>query len=220
MEDDNAVSPDTYEILASADWETLGKSMLARSIWRGGTRYRITRETVFARGYSIDDVVSYIIQSVFEGRRRWNPREKDLEEWLLSQVDSVMDWWLKLRENKNLVLEEFENTEQKEDFEAKIIQSTEQETVLLYGPPNPETLLVKDIDDEESKELYNALFDDASDEPELQEVILAMMDIDDDPKPSEIAAKLGVSAEDIYNRKKRLKRRLDKVMAALRKSLP
>jgi len=219
MEVDRVVSPETYEILVSAEWETLGKSMLARAIWRGGTRYRITRETVFAKGYSIDDVVSHIIQSVFEGRRRWIPQEKDLEEWLLSQVDSVMDWWLNLRENKNLVLEEFENTEQKEDHKSKITQSTELETVLLYGSPNPEALVLKDIDDEESKELYNALFDDTSDEPELQEVILAMMDIDD-LKPSEIAEKLGVSAEDIYNRKKRLKRRLDKIVAALRKSTP
>jgi len=218
MEDDNAVSPEIYEILASADWETLGKKMLARAVWRGTTRYRITSKTIFARGYSIEDVVSRIIQSVFEGWRKWDPSEKDLEDWLLSQVDSVIDWWLKLRENKNVAYEEFENTEQKEDHQASIIRSTELETVLQYGPPDPETLVVKDIDEEEAKELYNTLFDDTSDEPELQEVILAMMEIDD-PKPSDVAEKLGVPVEDIYNRKKRLKRRLDNVMAALRKSI-
>ena len=219
MEDNSAVSSEIYEILASADWETLGKNMLARAIWRGSTRYRITPTTIFARGCSVEDVISHIIQSVFEGSRKWNPHDKDLEEWLLSQVDSVMDWWLNLRENKNLAYEEFESTERKEDRGTKFVQSTELEIVLRYGPPDLEMLVVKDMDEEEAKELYNALFDDAADEPELQEIILAMMDMDD-PKPSDVAEKLDIPVEDIYNRKKRLKRRLDKVMAALRKSLP
>lgn len=220
MDDDNVtVSPEIYEILVSADWATLGKKMLAHAIWRGSTRYRIAPATIFARGYSIDDVISHIIQSVLEGTRRWNPDEKSLEDWLLSQVDSVMDWWLNLRENKNVVYEEIENTEQKEDHQINLIHSIEIETVLKHGPPDPETLLVKNIDETEGKEVYNALFDDTSDNPELQEVILAMMEVDD-PKPSEIAVKLGTTAEDIYNRKKRLKRHLEKIMAAPRKSLP
>lgn len=219
MEDNSAVSSEIYEILASADWETLGKNMLARAIWRGSTRYRITPTTLFARGCSIDDVISHIIQSVFEGSRKWDPRQKDLEEWLLSQVDSVMDWWLKLRENKNLVYEEFESIERKEDGDTGFAQSSELEVVLRYGLPDPETLVVKDIDEEEANELYNALFDDTSDDPELQEVILAIMDIDN-PKPSDVAEKLGIPVEDVYNRKKRLKRRLDKVTATFRKSLP
>ena len=68
-EDNDIVSPEIYEILESADWETLGKKMLAYAIWRGSTRYRITPTTIFARGYSIDDVMSHIIQSAFEGKR-------------------------------------------------------------------------------------------------------------------------------------------------------
>ena len=213
------VSPEIYEILESADWETLGKKMLAYAVWRGSTRYRITPATIFAGGYSIDDVISYIIQSAFEGKRKWSPNEKSLEDWLLSQVDSVMDWWLNLRENKDLLYDTLDNTEQKEDHQTNLIQSIELETVLKYGPPDPETLLIKDIDEMEAKELYNALFDDTLDEPELQNMILAMMDIDD-PKPSEVAEILGTTPEDIYNRKKRLKRHIDKIMAALRKSLP
>lgn len=218
-EDNDIVSPEIYEILESADWETLGKKMLAHAIWRGSTRYRITPTTIFARGYSIDDVISHIIQSAFEGKRKWSPEEKSLEDWLLSHVDSVMDWWLNLRENKDLVYDALENTEQNEDHQTNLIQSIELETVLKYGPPDPETLMVKNIEEMEAKELYNALFDDTLDEPELQNMILAMMDIDD-PKPSEIAEVLDTTAEDIYNRKKRLKRHLDKIMAALRKSLP
>jgi RNA polymerase sigma factor (sigma-70 family) len=217
MEDYTAVSQETYELLVSADWETLGKKMLARAIWRGGARYHINCETVFAGGYSIEDVVSHIIKSVFEGGRHWDPNEKSLDEWLLSQVDSVMDWWLNLKENKNIVFEEFENTEQDEYREATKILSTEWETVLTYGLPDPETLAINKIDDEESKTLFHALFDDTSDDPELQEMILVMMEVDE-AKPAEIADKLGVSVEDIYNRKKRLKRRLDKIMAAQGKS--
>lgn len=219
MEDNSAVPSEIYEILATADWETLGKKMLARAIWRGSQRYRITNTTIFARGCSIEDVISYIIQSAFEGNRKWDPQEKDLEDWLLSQVDSVMDWWLKLRENRNLVYEEFESAGRKEDHENKFVQSSELEIVLRYGPPSPETLIIKDMDEEEAKELYNALFDDAADDPELQEILLVMIDMDN-PTPRDIAEKLGIPVEDVYNRKKRLKRRLDKVMTALRKSIP
>lgn len=218
-EDNDIVSPEIYEILESVDWETLGKKMLAHAIWRGSTRYRITPTTIFARGYSIDDVISHIIQSAFEGKRKWSPEEKSLDDWLLSQVDSVMDWWLNLRENKDLVYDTLENTEQSDDHQANLLQSIELETVLKYGPPDLETLIVKNIDEMEARELYNVLYDDTSDEPELQNMILAMMDIDNS-KPSEIAEKLGIAAEDIYNRKKRLKRRLDKIMAALGKSIP
>ncbi len=166
----------------------------------------------------MEDVISHIIQSIFEGRRKWDPDEKSLEEWLLNQVDSVMDWWLKLRENKDLAFEEFEITERKENRDANLVRSTELEIVLQYGPPDPETLIAKDIDEEEAKEIYNALFDATADEPELQEIILAMMDMDN-PKPSDVAEKLGVAVEDVYNCKKRLKRRLDSVMAARGKSI-
>lgn len=219
MKDDIVVSSEIYEILTSADWETLGKKMLARATWRGSTHYRITCTTIFARGYSIEDVVSQIIQSVFEGRRKWNPDEISLEDWLLNQIDSVMDWWLKLVENKDLLYEEFENAEQKDDHETNNTKSIELETVLQYGPPDPETILIKTLDEDQAKELYNALFDNTSDDPELQDVILAMIDADDS-KPSNIAKQLGVPVEEIYNRKKRLKRRLDEVLTSLRKSLP
>jgi DNA-directed RNA polymerase specialized sigma24 family protein len=219
MEEDNRVSPEIYELLESADWESLGKKMLARAIWRGSTRYRVTSTTVFARGYSVEDVVSYIIQSVFDGGRKWDPNENTLEDWLLDQVDSVMDWWLKLRENRNLPFEELENAERVEFADAKRIQLTELDAVLKYGPPSPEIILIDQIDEQEAKELFEAVFDDTSDDPELQEMILAMIDIDD-PKPRVIAEVLGVPVEDIYNRKKRLKHHLDKVISIRRKSLP
>jgi hypothetical protein len=216
MEKGTDISPEIYNILSTADWESLGKKMLARAIWRGSTRYRITSSTIFARGYSIEDVVSYIIQCAFddnESKRKWNPNVCDLEEWLLNQVDSVMDWWLKLIENKNQTFEEFENVEQNENEEPGNTLLTELKIVLQYGSPDPETIVIKDFEEEEAKVLFNALFDELSGEPDLQEVILSMMDVDD-PKPREIAEKLDIPVEEIYNRNKRLKRHLDKLMMA------
>jgi len=219
MEEDNQISPEIYGLLESADWDSLGKKMLARAIWRGSARYRITSTTIFARGLSVDDAVSYIIQSVFEGGRQWDPNESILEDWLLDQVDSVMDWWLKLRENRDLAFEELENVEQEDTHNTKRVQSVEMEAVLKYGPPSPEKILIDKIDEQEAKDLYEALYNDTSADPELQEMILAMMDIDD-PTPRVVAEALGIPVEDIYNRRKRLKRHLDKVTAVYRKSLP
>jgi hypothetical protein len=224
MEENVTVSLEIYELLASADWETLGKKMLARAIWRGSTRYRITSATIFARGLSIEDVIPYIIRSAFDGTREWRPDDISLEDWLMNQVDSVMDWWLKLRENRNIAYEELENSQEKGDHEITHIKSTELETVLRYGLPSPEAIIIKKVDEEAAKEIYNALFDETSDVPELQEVILANMELLDSMdvdkiKPSDIAEKLGVSSEEIYNRNKRLKRRLDKVLTALGKGI-
>jgi len=216
--EDNAVSPEIYELLASADWEDLGKKMLGRAIWRGSTRYRITKMTIFARGCSIEDVVSHIIESAFDGRRKWDPTKKDLENWLLNHVDSVMDWWLKLRENRDLAYDEFESIEQSTDDGATQVQSIELEAVLRYGPLDPATITENINDEDQAKELYNTLFDSTADDPELQDVILVMIDMNTDfPKPADIAEKLGVSVDEIYNRKKRLKRCLDKVVASLEK---
>ena len=224
MKENIAVSSKIYMVLASADWEELGKKMLKRAIWRGATRYRITSTTIFARGYSLEDVISYIIQSVFDGTSQWNPDEINLEDWLMNQVDSVIDWWLKLKENHNIPHEELENSNNEEDHELNKIKETELEIVLKYGVPTPEKTIVTREDDAEAKEIYNALFDATSDEPELQELLIANMELSDvmeigQIKPSDLAEKLGVTSGEIYNRNKRLKRRLDKVLTALGKGI-
>ena len=224
MKENIAVSSKIYMVLASADWGELGKKMLKRAIWRGSTRYRITSTTIFARGYSLEDVISYIIQSVFDGTRQWNPDEINLEDWLMNQVDSVIDWWLKLKENHNIPHEELENSNNEEDHKLNKIKETELEIVLKYGVPTPEKTIVTREDDAEAKEIYNALFDATSDEPELQELLIANMELSDvmeigQIKPSDLAEKLGVTSGEIYNRNKRLKRRLDKVLTALGKGI-
>jgi hypothetical protein len=211
MEEGHPISLELYALLESADWESLGKKMLARAIWRGLGRYRITSSTVFARGLSVEDAVSYIIQSVFDGTRVWDPTKIILEDWLLNQVDSVIDWWLKLRENKNLTLEEVENASQENIQDPKGIQSIELEAVLKFGSPTPEQVLIDKMDEEEAKEFYESLYEDTSDDPDLQELIIALLDIDD-PTPRVIAEALGVPVEDIYNRKKRLQRRIEKMI--------
>jgi DNA-directed RNA polymerase specialized sigma24 family protein len=212
MEEEHQISPEQYALLESADWDSLGKNMLARAIWRGSSRYRVTSTTVFARGLSVEDAVSYIIQSVFEGTRKWDPNEIPLEDWLLNQVDSVMDWWLKLRENRDVAFEELENVAQEDVHDPKSIQKIELEAVLKFGPPSPEKILIEETDEQEAKVFFEAVYDDTSDDPELQEMIIAMLDMDD-LKPRVVAEALGVPVEDIYNRKKRLQRHLDKLIA-------
>lgn len=212
MEEEHQISPEQYALLEYADWDSLGKRMLARAIWRGSVRYRVTPTTVFARGLSVEDAVSYIIQSVFEGTRKWDPNEIPLEDWLLDQVDSVMDWWLKLRENRDVAFEELENVAQEDVHDPKHTQKIELEAVLKFGPHSPEKILIEETDEQEAKVFFEAVYDDTSDNPELQEMIIAMLDIDD-PKPRAVAEALGVPVEDIYNRKKRLQRHLDKLIA-------
>jgi DNA-directed RNA polymerase specialized sigma24 family protein len=212
MEEEHQISPEQYALLESADWDSLGKNMLARAIWRGSSRYRVTSTTVFARGLSVEDAVSYIIQSVFEGTRKWDPNEIPLEDWLINQVDSVMDWWLKLRENRDVAFEELENVAQEDVHDPKSIQKIELEAVLKFGPPSPEKILIEETDEQEAKVFFEAVYDDTSDDPELQEMIIAMLDMDD-LKPRVVAEALGVPVEDIYNRKKRLQRHLDKLIA-------
>lgn len=218
METNNTVSPEVYKLLESADWDSLGQRMLARAIWRGRNRYGIVTSTLLAKGLSIEDIPSYIIQSVFEGKRKWNP-EVDLETWLLNHVDSVLDWLLNLRENRDAPYNEADSVEQENegDEEYSQIQSTELEIVLQYGPPTPEEIVLEHLQESEATELYNALYDDVADTPELQELLLAMMDANE-AKPGIIAVLLNIPIEEAYTRRRRLKRHLERVFGKMKKA--
>lgn len=211
MEEKQYISTELHTILDSADWKTLGKKMLARAIWRGSTRYKITSKTIFARGYSVEDIVSYIIVSVYEGTRKWEHEKIELEEWLMNQVDSVMDWILKLVENKEMTFDETDSIDQDENPEKGSIKSVEIETALNFGPPNPEMELLKTIDENKAKEMMNSLYDSLSDEPDLQELLLTIIDLED-AKPSVVADKMAVPVKEINNLKKRLNRHKEKFL--------
>lgn len=209
MEENQIISTETHELLDSADWKTLGKKMLARAIWRGSTRYKITSKTIFARGYSVEDIVSHIIVSVYEGTRKWEHEKIGLEEWLMNQVDSVIDWILKLVENKEITFDETDSIDQDENPEIGSIKSIEIETALNFGPPNPELELLKTIDENNAKELINSLYDSLSNDPPLQEILITIIDLED-TKPSVIADKMNVPVNEIYNLKKRFNHHIDK----------
>jgi len=209
MEEKHFISTETHSLLDSADWNTLGKKMLARAIWRGSTRYKITSKTIFARGYSVEDVVSHIIISVYEGTRIWEPDKIGLEDWLMNQVDSVMDWFNKLVENKEITFDEADSTDQDDNPEIAAIKSVEIKTALTYGPPNPEISLLKKIDENNAEKLINSLFDSLSTDPALQDLFITIMDLED-AKPSEVADRMGIPVKEINNLKKRFNRYLDK----------
>jgi DNA-directed RNA polymerase specialized sigma24 family protein len=215
MEQNNTISLEVYKLLESADWGSLGSKMLARAVWRGKTRYGVIESTLLANGLSIEDVPSYIIQSAFEGTRKWNP-SISLETWSLNQVDSVMDWFLNLRANRDKSYSEADSSEE-DDEEFGQTLSDELEIVLRCGPATPEEIYIKRLEENEAKELYNALYDEIENIPELQELMLATMDADEG-KPGVVAEMLNIPVEEVYVLRRRLKRHLEKISKKIKKA--
>ncbi len=70
---------------------------------------------------------------------------------------------------------------------------------------------VEEAAKEQMERRANMIFNAVSGEPELEEVVEAIIN-GCEPKPRYLAAEIGVPVEDIYNRRKRIRRRVSKLM--------
>jgi hypothetical protein len=215
MESNTGISPEVYKMLEEAEWDRLGKKMLAYTIWRARTHYGITdMYTVLPQGYDLEDIPRYIIVSLFDGTRNWKPERVELETWLLKQIDSVLDWWLNLRETRDIPYMEKENLDEDTEIPSSAHIAAEFEVVLRAGLSGPEETLVAK---ESSEEFTNVLFEEISGDSELEELYLAILE-GSDPRPRFLANTLSIPETEIYIRKRRLKRHINKVLIRLGKA--
>lgn len=148
---------------------------------------------------AIDDLVAGLKGRTGKGSRAWNPAERELYKHLCDIVDSKIYKLVRRPENR-LVTPESAVPAAAEDQERPFLDDIE------AGTPNPEDALIRKEEKRRVKWFFAAFFDSVADDSELQRVLAVMQE--GALKPKEIAERMRVSAEDVYNIQKRLRRRL------------
>lgn len=172
---------------------------LERRRWRG------VRGGPAPGGHQAVDIVQGICAKVISGRRRWNPsRHPELFVYLRDQVDSEISNLVNSLDNRRV---------------ERLVAPTgddgdEQAVDPLDGGPSPEDLVVSTQRESQAEEFALGFIDHLDGKTDLLETVGVILDSGDDAKPAAWADRLHVTAEEVYNRRKRLKRELKAYMAA------
>lgn len=198
--------PDVDTQLRNANWDDIGKQLLAYTIWRAQNYgWANIYSDELPRGQTLYDIVQIVIEKTLNGTRKWDPDKGLLEPWLRDQVNSELDHLFqssrKMKETHSLEWEDGEHGS--EMLPARARRGNAAET--------PATASAEEVIlDNEEKEIISARVDiimaSVKDEPELEAIMLAVMG-GCSVKPQLLAEELGVSEAEIYNRLKRLRRR-------------
>lgn len=205
------MDPSVFRQLQDADWEEIGKRLLAFAAWRAQIYWGyVTPETALPKGKSIEDVVNETILKALLGDRIWDPDKGPLEPWLRDQIKSELDALAKswaARHEMEVPLDQ----EGEELWELIAGEALQQATYPPHDSTNPEELaLRKELSDAEEKiaeGLITAIYEAADNDTELVEIVDAVQ-AGAEPKPRYLAESLGVPVEEIYNRIRRLRRRV------------
>lgn len=193
-----------FKRLEETDWVTVGVWLLAKAVmfartksWRG-KRGISGPDDELAEGLSCHDVVQNVIKKTIKRKRKWDPEKGDLEPWLAQQVRSEIS---NLNDRSPHKHERADLPEEDGDGVPASALTSAQDTYSC----DPLLVMLEQEKNEKDKELLASIIAAADSDPELLEVLDALMD-GCEPKPRFLAAKLGTSTEDINNRRRRLRR--------------
>ena len=180
------------ELVAHAEWRALKK------YWRRGTKGHL------ALGVSAEDLVQEIIRKAFDGTRNWQPEKRELVPWLKQQIDS--DMYHLSRRQQEVFMPEANDGQDLTDV--IVYQTANLEQITPTQMADPEDILLT-----KEKIEYNEgiLFEAIAGDPELDKMNDAVI-ARGEFKPSDIAQDLGVSVKQVYNWKRKLRRRVIKLM--------
>jgi RNA polymerase sigma factor (sigma-70 family) len=204
---EKALNPRIFKQLQEANWEAISKELLAHAIIQAKTyRWRSGRIDLLPQGITPTDIVQQVIVKTISGQRKWDPDKGDLLPWLKDQVRSEVNALVKSASHRR----EVHFTGHKEEDQETIDRMEHRALAIgLLGdaqPENPESAILAEEEAREVEERANQLFAAVNGEPELEEVLVAIMN-GCEPEPRHIAEALDVPVEDIYNRLKRIRRR-------------
>lgn len=190
------VSPEVRALLEAHRWETTIPRLLhytllkaRRLTWSGA------RGGPLPGGREAMDVVHQAVAKVFAGERRWNPAaEPDLGAYLAGVVDSELS---------NLV-RGWDHRHVRPDAAVGVDGLPRLDRAA--PAPTPLEALTGQEGEREGEVFLRAFRATLGDDPVLQQLVdLVAADVD---KPADLAARLGITAAEVYNLKKRLRRAL------------
>ena len=147
-----------------------------------------------------------VILDTISGTRKWDPSKGELLPWLKSQVRSEIDALARSAAHRREYPLQPTPDESDASGDEPAIIPVEGDILGNRLPANPEQMVIKKEDASEAEARVNRLFEAIKGEPELEELLQAIID-GCEPKPRFLAAHLGVSIQEVNNRRKRLHRR-------------
>ncbi|MCH7973853.1 MAG: sigma-70 family RNA polymerase sigma factor [Bacteroidetes bacterium] len=181
------------DYLSRQDWPAIISKLTAYTDFkvRKGKWWKRGVEDL-ASGFQPVDLVYESIEDLFKESRKWNrERYPSIEVFLKSIIDS------KIYNLYGSYDHTYQVIDQKKD-------DREEDPMDRYAGENPNYL-----DLVVSEELLNKIYLAIEDDPELEEFVILLLD---GKPPRDIAEELNVDIKNIYNRKKRLKRILVKIL--------
>ncbi len=197
------MNPEVLQKLQEQDWNALGRRLVVHVCRRGGIRAwkEGARNIALGLGKSPEDIVADVITKVLAGERIWDPKRGALLPTLKAIADSELDhlWSRQARRREKSTPEDVGKREQQESAALEVDPPA--------GPVDPEEVLEKWDDMIGASARVSALLSSIGDEPDLQEVVEAVMD-GCESTPRHLAQRLDVPVKDINNRLRRLRRRV------------
>jgi RNA polymerase sigma factor (sigma-70 family) len=203
MNDDATIAPETRALLEQHHWETTIPRLVKyaldktrRLYWQGKLGGDLPG------GQQAEDLVEEAIEKVRSGERKWNPYDQpDLYEYLRSVIDSLISHLVNSRENRVVI---------------RLVPNDDDKDPINRFPDRAATPLDRLLQEEReasSERWFWGFHSSLADDPPLQRYIECIYEYPTNIKPSAIAEQLGITLAEIYNLKKRLKRRLTKYLA-------
>jgi RNA polymerase sigma factor (sigma-70 family) len=200
------LDPNTFKQLQGADWETIGKELVAYAEHLAQNyRWRRGGSCELAQGKTSEDIVQEVIVKTIEGDRRWKPERGPLKPWLKAQVRSVMSNLVRSAAHKHereFPNEDHETTHTYDEYYVSEISTSTIPAHLM----NPEDIVLEHEEHGQADQKISALFQSISGETDLEDVVCAVMG-GCKLQPRYLAEYLGVSVSEINNRLKKLRRR-------------
>ncbi len=211
------------ELFRNADWPSIKPKLAAYSLGKVKSySWRTTKDSL-PKGFTPEDLVQKAVFDTFEGLlteqtgvglRKWDPtREPDLLEYLKGVVDSLVNNLVNSSEHKTT---NYTARATKPEYVAATLQvavDTSRHEEAPPAPATPEDLQEKAEDEARYKTLKRALLDEIENEDENETwVLIAMMELAESGEeitPTAIAAKTGLSKDEIKNIRKRIARRVE-----------
>lgn len=211
------MDPRTYKLLQEQEWDAIGRELVLFAMrqawnyeWRDGGNWELSA------GTTVEDVVQEVIVKTIEGVRKWDPDKGALRPWLMAQVRSVMNhlYYSAPRRYEMAIPENDDDEEAVDRMEYRVIKAEGFGATGTGSFSSEEALLRREAEKTikaRMEQRTNMLFQAVSGDLELGQMLEVIMN-GCEPKPRFLAAELGVPVENIYNRKRRLQRRVAKLM--------
>jgi len=167
-------------------------------------RWRSIFDGHLPEGKEVEDIVHHAIEKVFSGERKWNPQEQpDLFEYFKSIIDSDLSHLATGLENRMLVGE----AEVDGKSAGKGDGNSTWTDSIPSSVPDPEMQNILHEENARGEAFFLDFYEFLAGKPLLQGMIECIDDGID--KKAEMAQRLCVPVNDVYNASKQLKRKLE-----------